>query len=239
MSLSIIIPVFNEIDQLKVTIKKLTLLKKRIKKIEIIFVDDFSKDKTFSFLKSKTNTKKYNYISVIKNKKKGLGSAIHNGIIKSKNEYVCIMACDLSDDLKDVKKYYDIIKKEKLDAVFGSRFMKNSKVKNYPLFKLILNRLFNNFVRIIFFTNYNDFTNGFKIYKRKTLLLLFPIVSENFNVFLELPLKIISRKFKYKITNINYYNRTIGVSKFKIGELGSMYIFTMLYCFIERLLLKK
>ena len=149
------------------------------------------------------------------------------------------MACDLSDDLKDVKKYYDIIKKEKLDAVFGSRFMKNSKVKNYPLFKLILNRLFNNFVRIIFFTNYNDFTNGFKIYKRKTLLLLFPIVSENFNVFLELPLKIISRKFKYKITNINYYNRTIGVSKFKIGELGSMYIFTMLYCFIERLLLKK
>jgi dolichol-phosphate mannosyltransferase len=237
MSLSIVIPVFNEIDQLKITLKKLDILKNKIKKIEIIFIDDFSKDKTFNFLK--TQLKKKNYMSVYRNKKKGLGSAIQLGILKSKNDYICLMACDLSDDFKDIRKYYEIISKNKLDAVFGSRFTKNSQVINYPLFKLILNRIFNNVVKIIFLTNYNDFTNGFKIYKRKTLLLLFPIVSESFNVFLELPLKIISRKFKYQITNINYYNRTTGLSKFRIRELGSMYLFTLLYCFIEKLLLKK
>ena len=54
-----------------------------------------------------------------------------------------------------------------------------------------------------------------------------------------IPLKIISRKYKYKIIPINYYNRTIGVSKFKIKELGSMYLFTLLYCLLERILLKK
>ena len=102
--------------------------------------------------------------------------------------------CDLSDDVKDLIKYYKIIKKEKADAVFGTMFSKKSKIKNYPFLKLILNRLSNNFIKLLFLSDYNDFTNAFKIYKRKTLIKLLPIVSESFNVFLELPLKIISRK---------------------------------------------
>ncbi len=237
MSLSIIIPVYNEIKQLKVTIKQFPKLKKYFKNFEIVFVDDFSSDGTLNYLRK--ISKKFRYINVIKNKKKGLGSAIQHGILKCKFKYVCIQACDQSDDINDLKKYYQMINNYKLDAVFGSRFINGSKVKNYPFIKLILNRIFNNIVRLVFLTNYNDFTNGFKIYNRQTLKKLLPIVSENFNVFLEIPLKIISRKFKYKITPINYYNRTIGVSKFKIKELGSMYLFTLLYCLLERILLKK
>ena len=104
---------------------------------------------------------------------------------------------------------------------------------------MVLNRIFNYIVKIIFLSNYNDFTNAFKIYKKKTLKELMPIVSDHFNVFLELPLKIIIRKYKYKIIPISWKGRKIGVSKFKISELGSMYIFTLLYCFIEKILLKK
>ena len=77
------------------------------------------------------------------------------------------------------------------------------------------------------------------MYNRTTLKKLLPIVSENFNVFLEIPLKIISRKYSYKTIPINYYNRMIGVSKFEIKELGSMYLFTLLYCLLEKILLKK
>ena len=237
MSLSVIIPVYNEIKQLKVTVKKLPKLKKFFKNYEVIFVDDCSTDETFTFLKKLSL--KYKYIKIIKNKKKGLGSAIEKGVKNCRLKYVCIQACDMSDDIKDLKKYYKIISTHNIDAVFGSRFIGGSIVKNYPLIKLVLNRIFNNIVRIAFLTNYNDFTNGFKIYNKNVLKLLLPIVSENFNVFLELPLKIISRKYKYKIIPINYYNRTIGVSKFKIKELGSMYLFTLLYCLLERILLKK
>ena len=237
MSLSIIIPVYNEIKQLKVTVKKLVKLKKFFKSFEIVFIDDFSNDGTYNFLK-KSNFK-YKFIKVIKNKKKGLGPAIELGVKNCKLKYVCIQACDMCDDVKDLKKYYKIISTENLDAVFGTRFAPGAKVKDYPLIKLILNRIFNNIVKIIFLTNYNDFTNGFKMYSRNTLKNLLPIISENFNAFLEIPLKIISRKYKYKITPINYYNRTIGVSKFKIKELGSMYLFTLLYCLLERILLKK
>ena len=115
--------------------------------------------------------------------------------------------CDMSDDINDLVKYYKIINKEKKDAIFGTRFSKFSKVRNYPLLKLFLNRLSNYMIKLIFMSKYNDFTNAFKIYKRKTLLELFPIVSENFNVFLELPLKIISRNYSYKIIPINWNGR--------------------------------
>ena len=237
MSLSLIIPVYNEIDQLDYTIDKLMNLKKKIKNIEFIFIDDFSNDASYEFIEKLSKKKKF--IKVIKNKKKGLGSAIEEGIKKSKLNYVCIFMCDMSDDVEDVITYYNLISKNKNDAILGTRFSKKSKVKNYPLFKLILNRLSNNLIRIIFFSKYNDFTNAFKIYKRKTLLSFLPLVSEHFNIFLELPLKIITRKYSYTIIPISWTGRIHGVSKFKIKEIGSMYIFTLLYCLFEKILLNK
>ena len=238
MSLSIIIPVYNESKQISVTIKKLQKLKNKIKIFELIFIDDLSTDSSFKILSS--YQKKNKQIKVYKNKKKGLGSAIEVGILKSKFENICIFMCDLSDDLNDLVKYENLISKnQNLDAIFGSRFIKDSKVSNYPYFKLFLNRLANNIIRIIFFSDYNDFTNAFKIYKKSTLLKLFPLVSENFNIFLELPLKIIVRKYNYKIIPIKWHGRKIGESKFKLKEIGSMYIFTMLYCLLEKILLNK
>ena len=146
---------------------------------------------------------------------------------------------DKSDNYKDVIKYYSYIKTNNFDAILGSRFLKNSKVINYPLKKLILNRLSNLLIKILFWSDYNDFTNAFKMYKKKTLIKLFPIVSESFNVFLELPLKIVARKYKYKIITINWKNRKKGFSKFKIKELRSKYLFTLFYCFFEKILIKK
>ena len=237
MKLSIIIPVYNEIAHLNKTIKKLIGLKKKLK-FELIFIDDFSNDGSYQKLVS--FKKKYSKVKIFKNTKKGLGSVIKLGIKKSKKKHVCIFMCDLSDDVNDVYKYYKIINSNKnLDAVFGTRFAKNSKVRNYPYFKLILNRIANNIIRLLFLSKYNDFTNAFKIYKKDVLLKLFPLVSENFNIFLELPLKIMTRNLNYKIVSINWYGRKIGESKFKIKEIGSKYIFTLIYCFLEKILLKK
>ena len=237
MKLSIIIPVYNEIAHLNKTIKKLIGLKKKLK-FELIFIDDFSNDGSFAYIRK--YKKRFSFIKVFKNKKKGLGSAIETGIKNSKNDFVCFFMSDLSDDINDIYKYYKTISQNiKVDAVFGTRFSRKSKVVNYPYLKLFLNRLANNLIRLIFLSNYNDFTNAFKIYKRKTLIKLLPIVSENFNVFLELPLKIITRKYYYKIIPINWNGRKIGVSKFKIKEMSSKYIFTLLYCLLEKILLNK
>jgi dolichol-phosphate mannosyltransferase len=146
---------------------------------------------------------------------------------------------DLSDSPEDIIKYYFEIKNNDLDAVLGTRFSSNSLIENYPKKKLFFNRIFNNLVKILYWQKYNDFTNAFKIYKTSVLKELKPIISENFNVFLELPLKIISRKYKYSIIAINWRNRKNGKAKFKIKELGSKYLFTLLYCFLEKILLDK
>ena len=237
MSLSIIIPVYNESSQIPITIKKLNVLKNELNDFEIVFIDNLSSDDTLK--KLKFYTKKKSYFKIYKSKKRGLGSAISTGIIKSKKKYICIFMSDMSDDIKDLVKYFKIISKNKLDAVFGSRFLSQSKVKNYPTHKLILNRFINNIIKLIFLSDYNDFTNAFKIYKRSTLNKLFPLVSENFNIFLEIPLKIITRNFTYKIIPINWTGRKKGTSKFRIKELGSMYLFTLLYCLFEKILLRK
>ena len=237
MSLSIIIPAYNEEDQIKNTLKKLINFKKKINNIDIIIIDDQSTDKTYNTVKKFSKRKKF--IKIYLNKKKGLGSAIETGIKKSKSKYLSIFMADMSDSLNDLNKYYKLIQKNNVDAVFGTRFSKKSKVYGYPIFKLFLNRIFNNFVKIIFFSKYNDFTNAFKIYNRKSLLTLMPIVSENFNVFLEIPLKMIVRKYNYIITSINWSKRTKGSSKFEIRELGSMYLFTLLYCLFEKIFLNK
>jgi len=149
------------------------------------------------------------------------------------------MMCDESDSIIDLKKYYNIINNKNCDAVFGSRFYKESVVKNYPIKKLILNRIFNFFVSILFLNKFNDYTNAFKIYKTSSLKNLKPIVSESFNVFLEIPLKIISRKMRYETTPISWMGRETGVSKFKIKELQSKYLFTLLYCLLEKILIRK
>ena len=180
-----------------------------------------------------------NQIKVYENQRKGLGGAIVEGIDRSNGEAICIMMSDLSDNIDDFKKYYSILKDENFDAVFGSRFINGSKVIDYPKKKLLLNRIFNFITKLLFLSDYNDFTNAFKIYKKKALLKTFPLVSESFNIFLELPLKIISRKMKYKIIPISWTNRKEGESKFDIKELRAKYLFTLFYCFLEKLLLKK
>ena len=87
-------------------------------------------------------------------------------------------------------------------------------------------------MKIIFWNRYNDYTNAFKIYKKKALLEIMPLISESFNIFLEIPLKIISRNYNYKIIPINWMGRKKGESKFKIKELGSKYLFTLIYFYL-------
>lgn len=233
MDLTILIPVKNEennIDSIVGEIKSNILINH-----EIVFINDFCTDNTC--LKIKSLQKSHSNILLINNKKSGLGESVRNGIKNSNGKYISILMCDNSDDLKDLNLYFKEIHGNNLDAVFGSRFLKNSIVTDYPKMKYILNRIFNLFVGLIYLNSYNDYTNAFKIYKKSVLIELEPIVSESFNVFLELPLKIINRKLKYKIIPINWYGRIHGITKFKLNELKSKYIFTLIYCFAEKILL--
>jgi len=234
LTFSIVIPCRDEETCVRIIAKEI-IKKCRYKSYEIVFVNDYSKDKTLKVLKNLS--KRSQKIKFFNNRKKGLGGAIDLGIRKSRGKFVCIFMADSSDSVGDLNKYFRIISTQNVDAVFGSRFVKGSKIVNYPILKMILNRLGNILAQILFLTRLNDFTNGFKIYKKDVLDNLYPLVSESFNIFIELPLKVITRGHSYKIIPISYTNRTVGLAKFKINELGSKYIFTLLYCFLEKILI--
>jgi dolichol-phosphate mannosyltransferase len=236
ISLSILIPARDEEENVKIISNEI-ITKINVKKYEIIFINDFSKDNTEKELKQlKLLNGKVVYYN---NLKKGLGGAIDLGIKKSRGEYVCIMMSDSSDSVDDLNAYYKVITSHDIDAVFGSRFMKGSKIVNYPILKMIFNRAGNLLAKILLRTDLNDFTNGFKIYKKKCLINLYPLFSKSFNIFFEIPLKFIIRGFKFKVIPISYHNRTVGEAKFKIYELAFKYFFTLLYIFFENFCRKK
>lgn len=234
MKLGIIIPTFQEEKNISRTVYNLSkfLETKRID-YEILIVDDNSSDLTSQVIDELV--KKNNKIKFFLNdKKRGFGNSIVMGIDKSDSDILTIMMADNSDSLEDLEKYYLLIQNNpKIDCVFGDRWIKNS-IKNYPLFKKVLNRLGNNIISILFNVKYYDFTNSFKMYRKDSLLKIYPILSNHFSITIELPLKLITRGFKYKIIDNSWENREHGISKMKLTNSVITYSIIIIYCLIDK-----
>ena len=125
---------------------------------------------------------------------KGFGFAVRKGLENFTGDVVAIVMGDGSDAPEDVVRFFGKIS-EGYDCVFGSRFVKGGTVHGYPLQKLILNRVVNQLIRLIFGIKYNDVTNAFKMYHRETIQGLRPFLSHHFNLTVELPLKAITRGY--------------------------------------------
>ena len=109
----------------------------------------------------------------------------------------------------------------------------------YPRPKLVLNRVANMLIRIAFGLRFDDVTNAFKLYSRDAIEGMKPFLSHHFNLTVELPLKAIVRGYSYAVVPNYWINRKVGVSKLRIQEMGSRYLFIVIYCFIEKWLSKK
>ena len=237
MKLSIIIPAKNEEGNLEETIKEINniLLKKNIQH-EIIVINDHSSDATLKILNLLRNN--IHELKIINNTgKPGYGFTVRLGLENYSGEIIAIMMADGSDSPKDlIKFYFKSIKNN--TCIFGSRFIGGGFTKDYPKLKYVLNRIFNNLVRLIFQIRYNDITNAFKVYTKEAIEGSKPFLSNHFNLTLELPLKIIIRGYNYEVVPNSWKNRKTGISKMKIKEMGSRYIFILFYCLIEKLLTK-
>jgi dolichol-phosphate mannosyltransferase len=162
----------------------------------------------------------------------GFGFAVRTGLDEFSGDAVAIVMADGSDHPDDVIRYYRLLE-EGYDCAFGSRFVRGSVVHQYPLFKLVLNRAANLVIRALFRHGYNDTTNAFKAYRRDVIDTVKPILSNHFNLTVELPLKAIVRGHSYAVVPISWTNRRAGASKLRLQEMGSRYVFIILYVFLE------
>jgi dolichol-phosphate mannosyltransferase len=231
--LSVVIPARDEEGRVGATVEHL-YVELRLHNIEheIVVVDDGSTDGTWATLEGALV--RVPTLRPIQNTgEHGFGRAVTHGLDQARGDALVVMMADESDDCRDVVRYWQALN-EGWDAVFGSRFVRGGGVVDYPTHKLLMNRAANLFLRIIFRAPLNDFTNAFKAYRRKVIDGCRPFLSPHFNLTIEIPLKTIVRGYSWTVIPITWRNRRSGVSKLKIREMGSRYLFIALYCWLEK-----
>jgi dolichol-phosphate mannosyltransferase len=234
MKLSVVIPAHNEALVLASTVRDLAerLSAEKINH-EILIINDHSTDATELVLRQlQTELLQVRYLS--NPNSPGFGLAVRHGLENFSGDAAAVYMADASDRPEDLVAFYRTMIEKNVDCVFGSRFVEGAKVIDYPILKLFLNRLANNGIRLVFNLGYNDVTNAFKLYRRSVIQGVQPVLSHHFNLTVELPLKAIIRGYTYAVVPNHWTNRRAGESKLKIQEMGSRYLFIVLYCLIEK-----
>ncbi len=237
--LSVVIPARNEAGGVADTVRDLhDRLREESIEHEILIVNDGSTDDTEQVLQTladEIHTVRY----VNNDGAHGFGLAVRTGLERFTGDAVAVFMADASDSPDDLVRFYRTMAEKRVDCVFGTRFSRDSRVVDYPALKMMLNRMANTFIRLLFGLRYNDVTNAFKLYSREAIEGMGPFLSHHYNLTVEMPLKAIVRGYTYAIVPNGWTNRTTGVSKLQIKEMGSRYLFIVFYCLIEKWLSRR
>jgi dolichol-phosphate mannosyltransferase len=232
VKLSIVMPAHDEAEVIAETLSRLTAnLHSEGLDYEILVVDDGSTDGTSAVVAeiAAGDERMRCFRNAAPN---GFGRAVRAGLAAYTGDAVVIAMADGSDDPRDVVLYYRVLEAG-YDCAFGSRFMPGAEIKGYPRLKLAVNRVVNHGIRLVFRHGYNDTTNAFKAYKREVIEQMQPLISPHFNLTVEMPLKAVTRGFSYAIVPTSWTNRRAGASDLGLREMGSRYLFIVLYVFLE------
>jgi dolichol-phosphate mannosyltransferase len=232
VKLSVVIPAYNEEGTVGKTLEEIasTLEREGIEH-EIVAVNDSSSDGTGAAIEA-IAAQHPGVRRLDSPYKGGFGFAVRAGLETYTGDAVAIMMADGSDSPDDLVSYHHLLE-EGYECAFGSRFVNGAVVQDYPRFKLVMNRLVNFGIRVLFRHGYNDTTNAFKAYRREVVDHIKPFLSHHFNLTVELPLKAVVRGYSYGIVPISWRNRSAGESKLRLNEMGSRYLFIILYVFLE------
>ena len=232
VKLSVVIPAHNEEASIAEAVEAVAgRLRQEDISYEVLVVDDASTDRTAEIVRGLSTTDPG--VRYVRNRyRNGFGFAVRAGLEEFAGDAVAIVMADLSDHPDDLVAYYRLLEAG-YDCAFGSRFMTGGHVYDYPRVKLVVNRLVNWGIRILFGHGYDDTTNAFKAYRREVIENVGPLLSHHFNLTVEIPLKAVVRGHSYAITPIRWRNRRAGVSNLRLKEQGSRYAYIVLMVLLE------
>ena len=165
IDLSIIIPAYNEEDRISLSLDTIyEYFDEKSVKYEVILVDDGSRDETVR-VSQKSDLARSGKLRVISNERnRGKGFSVKTGILSSIGEYVLFTDADLSTPISEFEKLYLEVGRG-YDVVMASRSIEGSVLTvSQPWYRQTMGRIFNLFVKILFFKKYNDTQCGFKLF---------------------------------------------------------------------------
>tara|TARA_A100001011_G_scaffold66594_1_gene67726 strand:+ start:514 stop:1467 length:954 start_codon:yes stop_codon:yes gene_type:complete len=163
--LSIIIPLYNEEESLKILQKWISKsLEGKASSFEVIFIDDGSTDGSWKIIKSLSN--EYDEVKAIRfSKNYGKSQALHAGFNAAKKEYVATLDADLQDSPEELPKMVQALKENSLDLISGWK----KKRFDSLLLKNLPSKLFNWAARRVSGIKLHDFNCGIKVYRQDVI----------------------------------------------------------------------
>ena len=203
MNISIVIPIFNELESLPSLVEELDANLEDFDSWEIIFIDDGSSDGSTEFLSNLCLTKpEYRLIQFHRNY--GKSAALSEGFKAALGDYVVTMDADLQDDPSEIKNLVNKLN-EGWDLVSGWK-----KTRLDPLSKRIPSKLFNFILRLVTGVKIHDFNCGLKGY-RKSVVKSIEVYGGRHRF---IPAMAGQKKFKVTEIIINHRARKFGETKY-------------------------
>ncbi|MFC1595693.1 glycosyltransferase [Candidatus Margulisiibacteriota bacterium] len=236
-TLNIIIPVFNEGDNIRKTITEIQQ-KVDLKNYLIYIVYDFPEDNTLPVVKDIIKQNKLDNILLLKNKYgKGALNAIKTGLEAVNEGAALVVMADLSDDFAAVKPMLEMMSSG-YDIVCGSRYMKGGKQIGGPLLKKFLSRMAGVTLHYLVRIPTHDVTNSFKLYSKKVLDAINIESTGGFEIGMEIVVKSYIKGFKIGEVPSIWFDRVSGESNFKLWQWLPRYIHWYLYA-IRNILIRQ
>ena len=213
----IIIPTYNEIDNIE---KMITTLFNLHKGVNLLIIEDGSPDGTADVVKKFQETYPDQLHMIERTGKLGLGTAYVTGFkwaLERDYRFIFEMDCDFSHDPAQVPDLLEAAQSN--DLVIGSRYIDGIRIINWPFKRLLLSYLASIYTRFVTGIPVNDTTGGFKCFTRKAVqsLNLDNIISKGYIFQLELNYKVWAQGLKVKEVPIIFYERRDGESKMAGG----------------------
>jgi len=219
--LTIVVPVYNEEKTIKNVLLSLTKLREKIKTIEIIVVNDGSKDNSLKILREN-----HNYYDVLINnfQNKGKGSAVKNALEKANGKYIIFQDADLEYDPQDFIKFVNLINKFSPDLIIGSRFNYSDYTRSHHFFNKIGNICITFIFNLFYQTTFTDVYSCYACFKRE-LLDHHNLKSNGFEQHAEILCKVVKKGKTFYEVPINYNGRTHDEGK----KIKFYHIFSVIY----------
>ena len=225
--LSVVVPCHNEEKNVGPVVERIERTLKNLD-YQLVLVNDNSTDNTLEAIK-KLRKKNKRIKAVNRKNNPCFGGAVKTGFSQADGELIVLTMGDLSDDPKTI---LAMVKEAEqgFDIVVGSRFIQGGRVVDYPFKKYVANRLCNIFTALLFDWRIKDYSNAFKLFKKKILQGV-ELESDNFSLTVEMILKPMAVK-KARVGQVptTWRNRTEGTAKFSIAKEFQAYFKIILKC---------